>query len=45
VWIFRLPALALIGGVSFINYFVVSTSNKLEAARKLRAQEAAKKAV
>lgn len=43
VWIFRLPAIALIGGVAFINFFIVNTNKKLEAARRVREQQAAKK--
>lgn len=33
VWIFRLPAFALIVGIIFINWFVVSTNKKIQAAR------------
>ena len=41
VWLFRLPALALIGGISFI-WFFISNTNKKIALAKAQA-EAAKK--
>jgi hypothetical protein len=40
VWIFRLPALALIGGISFISYFIVNTNRKIAEANRLKAAAA-----
>eukprot|EP00347_Sterkiella_histriomuscorum_P016178 403354187 len=44
VWLFRLPALALIGGISFIWFFISHTNKKIarakaEAAAKLEAEK------
>lgn len=44
VWIFRIPAVALIGGISFIAYFIISTNKKIAEANRLKALAAAKKA-
>ena len=33
VWLFRLPAVALIGGIAFINFFIKNTSRKIAAAK------------
>lgn len=41
VWIFRLPAVALIGGIAFISYFINNTSKKIAAARAAAAAKAA----
>ncbi len=41
IWIFRLPALALIGGIAFINRFIISTNKKIAAARAAAAAKAA----
>jgi hypothetical protein len=42
VWLFRLPALALIGGIAFINWFIVNTQKKIATAKALAAAKAAK---
>jgi len=42
VWLFRLPALALIGGILFINWFIINTQKKIAAARAAAAAKAAK---
>jgi hypothetical protein len=44
VWIFRLPAVALLGGVAFITFFINYTSAKIAAERAARAAAAAKAA-
>jgi len=42
VWLFRLPAIALIGGIAFINWFIINTQRKIAAARAAAAAKAAK---
>ena len=37
VWIFRLPAIALIGGITFIAYFIINTNQKIAEAARLKA--------
>jgi hypothetical protein len=40
VWIFRLPAIALIGGITFISFFIINTNKKIAAARAAAAAKA-----
>lgn len=43
VWVFRLPALALIGGIILICFFIINTNRKVAAARAKAVADAALK--
>lgn len=44
VWLFRLPAIALCGGITLISLFIIRTNNKI-AKEKAEAQARASKKV
>jgi hypothetical protein len=43
IWLFRLPALALLGGVAFISFWLKNTTAKIAAAKAAAAAAASKK--
>jgi hypothetical protein len=43
VWLFRIPAVALIGGITFVTFFILNTNRKVAAEKARRLADEQKK--